>query len=66
MKVWTSHWLWSINYLWGANNVDKIEYSWFQGKGKQRVAARLDYFIISDEIRTRIENIAYKPGGLQN
>ena len=48
--------------LWRTNNIDRIEYSWFRGKGKQRVAARLDYFIISDEMRTRIDNIVYKPG----
>ena len=38
------------------------EFTWYRGKGCQRVAARLDMFIINDELRTRINGIYHRPG----
>ena len=49
---------------WRCCNPDKREYTWFRSRTnvKQRQCARLDYFLVSDQMCTRIENIKHKPG----
>ena len=48
--------------IWREKYPDLRQYTWQRSKNKNRSAARIDFWLVSDDLRTRIENVLHKPG----
>ena len=48
--------------IWRETNPQEKIYSWHRGRGATRSAARLDFWLINDELRTRTSLVDYRPG----